>query len=236
MTYVIGDVHGEFDDLRELLNKIPSNSDIYFVGDLVDRGRKSKEVIEYIRKMNYQTVLGNHEKMMIEFSDYFLKEYPNIPFIGFIDTWIKNGGKQTLQSYGLIEQSSLDGKITCKVNEKAFCKFRDDIYWLKKLPLYIELDKKIDKKNVVISHASIADIWYLIEDGLKKDRVEEYALWNRKPPKKDCKIYNIFGHTPINKVDTTKHYINVDTGCCYKNDGLGKLSAFCIETKDVLTT
>jgi serine/threonine protein phosphatase 1 len=51
-TYVIGDVHGEYETLRTLIQKLPKNSDIVFVGDLVDRGAKSRQVIELIRKNN----------------------------------------------------------------------------------------------------------------------------------------------------------------------------------------
>lgn len=42
MTYVIGDIHGHFDTLEALINKIPKNSEIIFVGDLIDKGLKSR--------------------------------------------------------------------------------------------------------------------------------------------------------------------------------------------------
>ncbi|MDY3205617.1 MAG: metallophosphoesterase [Arcobacter sp.] len=112
MTYVIGDVHGEFDSLRRLVNKFPKETKLIFVGDLVDRGKKSKEVVEFVKNNNFLYVLGNHEKMMIE-----------------------------------------------------------------------------------------------------------YALWNRKEPKIYVPIFNIFGHTIQKEVDLTKHFIDVDTGCCYANKG-----------------
>ena len=64
MTYIIGDVHGNFQTLKALISKLPKNSEIIFVGDLVDRGLNSKEVIEFIRINNYKCVLGNHEKLM----------------------------------------------------------------------------------------------------------------------------------------------------------------------------
>jgi len=236
MTYVVGDVHGEFDTLNLLINKIPKCSEIIFVGDIVDRGEKSNKVIEFIQNNNHRCVVGNHEKMMIDYSEYFIKEYPNIPFTGFVDTWIKNGGKETLESYGLIARDRYDGKLICNKNDKGFKQYKKDIKWLKTLPLYIKLKKKKDGKDIVVSHASLGDVWYLVESHSKEDIIEQYALWNRKEPKKNCSIFNIYGHTPISKVDTTKHYINIDTGCCYKKKkGLGKLSAYCIETNEVIS-
>ena len=63
MTYIIGDVHGEFDSLKALKDKLPQNANLVFVGDLVDRGKKSKEVIDFVKDNNYLCVLGNHEKI-----------------------------------------------------------------------------------------------------------------------------------------------------------------------------
>lgn len=236
MTYIIGDVHGEFDDLILLAKKLPIHSELMFVGDIVDRGAKSNEAIKYIRDNKYKCVLGNHEKMMIDYSKYFIKEYPNIPFTGFVDTWIKNGGKETLESYNLIAVDKYDGKLICNKNDEGFNQYKEDIKWLKSLPLYIKLNENKDNKPIVISHASFADVWHLAEFDMNQEIVEQYALWNRKPPKEDCTIFNIYGHTPISKVDISKHYINVDTGCCYKKEeALGKLSAYCIETNEVIS-
>lgn len=234
MTYVIGDVHGEFDSLRLLVNKLPQNSTLIFVGDLVDKGKKSKEVIEFIRKNNFSCVLGNHEEMMIDYCENFISKYPNIHYMDTIALWIRNGGKETLLSYSLIEIDKHDGKLLIVENEENFRQLVDDIKWLKTLPLYIELDKKKKDKPIVISHAPLADVWHLKGDKNKQNTFREYALWNRKNPKEDVPIFNIFGHTIIQKIDISKHYINVDTGCYYVKEGYGILSAYCIENGEVV--
>lgn len=79
---VIGDVHGCFDTLMALLNQLPHNN-ICFVGDLIDRGPKSKEVIEFVMKNNFPCVMGNHEEMMLI----------------DVNLWLKNGGRETLKSF-----------------------------------------------------------------------------------------------------------------------------------------
>jgi len=65
-TYAIGDVQGCFDELKALLSQIDFNSDrdqLWFCGDLVNRGPKSLETLRFIRALesNALTVLGNHD-------------------------------------------------------------------------------------------------------------------------------------------------------------------------------
>ena len=89
---------------------------------------------------------------------------------------------------------------------------------------------------MVISHASMADVWHLAKDEKRQKEFEEYVLWNRKNPKIDVEIFNIFGHTPTKHIDTSKHFINVDTGCYIKNkSGYGKLSAYCVQTNEIIS-
>ena len=65
-TYAIGDVQGCFDELKALLTQINFNSDrdqLWFCGDLVNRGPKSLKTLRFIRSLegNALTVLGNHD-------------------------------------------------------------------------------------------------------------------------------------------------------------------------------
>ena len=64
---IIGDIAGRYDELMLLLAKMPEADLIVSVGDMVDRGPKSKEVIEFfMTNPKAYAIYGNHESMMYE--------------------------------------------------------------------------------------------------------------------------------------------------------------------------
>jgi len=233
-TYIIGDVHGEYETLLALVKKLSSDADIIFVGDLIDRGAMSADVIKFVREHNYRCVLGNHEEFMLTYGVSFTKTYPKSTNASFLHTWYNNGGDATLFSYNLLKYTRENG-MQCVENEDGLKRFLDDIEWLKTLPLYIELPLTINNKQVVISHASCADVWHLRNATNGKETFREYALWNRKDPKPTSEVFNIFGHTSVEfGVEVEENFVNVDTGCYIKKHGYNELSAFCIQTLEIV--
>ena len=91
--YVIGDIHGCLTPLQRLLDKVgPGPGDeLVFIGDYIDRGPQSREVVELVRGLPGRTtfLIGNHEKMLLDYLEG--KEQ---------DLYLFNGGEETLQSYG----------------------------------------------------------------------------------------------------------------------------------------
>jgi serine/threonine protein phosphatase 1 len=99
MIYAIGDIHGHYWKLVGLLSKMPLTPDdqLIFVGDYIDRGPQSREVIELLidlRKQRPGTVFlrGNHEQMILDARAY-RHDFAQTAL------WMSNGGAQTVDSY-----------------------------------------------------------------------------------------------------------------------------------------
>jgi serine/threonine protein phosphatase 1 len=169
---IIADIAGRFDELMLLLAKMPEADKIILVGDMIDRGPKSKEVIEWaMTTPNVIAIKGNHEDMMI---DFYLERNRYAPRI-----WFENGGKTTVESYGC--QLCTDKPLNKYKIREALNK--DHIEWMDKLPLFYQDD------GLYISHAPCNESF-----ALGKYNNEEDMLWNRYPPRKHPGVFQVFGH------------------------------------------
>ena len=114
-AYVVGDIHGRLDLLDALLAEIENNiaaqpprkTLLVFLGDLIDRGPSSAQVVERLRTYERPSVrtvfiLGNHEEVLLRILD---------GDTSLIQSWLRFGGEQCLKSYGAdpLEISVLDG-------------------------------------------------------------------------------------------------------------------------------
>ena len=70
MTIAIGDIHGCLEPLKILVDKLPQKDELVFLGDYVDRGPESAQVIDYIKKLSKKRPcrlwMGNHEVLMVK--------------------------------------------------------------------------------------------------------------------------------------------------------------------------
>ncbi len=235
--YIIGDVHGEYKTLLALVNKLPKDAKLIFVGDLVDKGLQSKEVIHFVRENAYLSVKGNHESLVIAAGKRiisYLKEQGS--FESIMKIWTKNR-LGTFLSYGLVEQMP-DGNLRFINDKKAIKKFLNDSEWMESLPLYLELDiVHKSKKKVVVSHSNISQVWAIRDDIEQKDFFEYEVQWTReKETVANSNIFNIYGHSPEKYgARVEEDYVCIDTGCCYYDkEGYGRLSAYCVENGEII--
>lgn len=100
LTYAIPDLHGRLDLLERGVSRIVAHASnqtarVVTLGDYIDRGPNSRGVIEFLMNWSFPNLelialRGNHEAMMWEACN-------NLVEVGW---WIKNGGAETLGSYG----------------------------------------------------------------------------------------------------------------------------------------
>lgn len=218
--WVIPDIHGCAKTLRTLIEDLikPSKHDwLYFLGDYIDRGPSSREVIDYLmylqaEEYNLRLLLGNHE-------EYLVKSYEDElnlkSMLGFKQKnrrkkeWLFHGGKQTLESFQITDL-------------KQFPKHYID--WMKHLEYYIELD------GYVLVHAGLN---FKLDDPLS-DR--DSMLWLREFEVDARKINNktvVHGHVPVSLEfidlsirNKSYKFIDLDNGCyMHKREGFGNLVA-----------
>lgn len=195
--------------MKALLDKIPQeekDKGIVVCGDLIDRGPRSREVVQYMIDNNIPCVQGNHEAMMYN----------------KIEHWDYNGGIETLRSYGPFVYYKL-------TNPDDLAVFEAHQKWMKELPYYIEYPelKRDDGRYLVISHSSINSVWKHRNNKDLKQQFENTVTWGRPSTINDIpEIYNVFGHTVQENGPKIKvPFANIDTGCCFREKGYGVLTA-----------
>ena len=76
-TYVISDIHGQYDMFMELIDKIDlkQTDTLYVLGDILDRGPHPIKVLKKLMEMpNAICIVGNHELMALECLEFLMKE------------------------------------------------------------------------------------------------------------------------------------------------------------------
>ena len=113
VTCVITDIHGRLTELLTLLDQVPEGARLIFLGDYIDRGSQSAEVVALMRLLQQDGAVclrGNHEDMMC-----------NPDTMG--GTWMANGGSATVESY----KDPLSGRVNAGM-------MKDHAAWFESLP------------------------------------------------------------------------------------------------------
>ena len=212
--FAIGDIHGCFNSFKELVEQkmqLTKSDKLILLGDYIDRGTQSKEVIDFImelkqNKFDILPLRGNHEQMLLD----ALFDEDHLPI------WLLNGGDETMKSFGI---DSLTKLATNYVD------------FFSSLPLYVEFD------NCLFVHAGFNDqinnpfddtnhmIW------TSRDKYKHPFL-------KDKTI--VHGHRVIpshacdQRIKKNDRVIDLDTGCVYTNySSYGRLTALEINSREV---
>jgi serine/threonine protein phosphatase 1 len=195
--YAIGDIHGCLESLERLMDKINPDLErdrLLFVGDYIDRGSQSREVVDYVIRLKNQAppgqvicLKGNHEAMFLD----FLAGGP-------AEMFILNGGRATVEAYWGDAWVARDG-LALPPDHAQF--FQD-------LELYYETPKYI------FVHGGL-------KPGVPLDeQVEDDLLWIRGEfitSQEDFGRRVIFGHTPFKQPLLMPNKIGIDTGAVYGN-------------------
>ncbi|EJL26173.1 metallophosphoesterase family protein [Brevibacillus sp. BC25] len=225
---IIGDIHGYFHILKQLLEKInykPIQDQVIFIGDYISRGPESLKVVSEIKRMVEEedaiALMGNHEYSLIEFLD---SRNPSFDLF-FLH---KMGGMNAIESFlqGVDDSVFNDIELvkrTLKVERK------EEIDFINHLPYYFE-----DEGHIFV-HAGVrprnwrettpSDFVWIGEDFIESPTGIDKVV--------------IFGHTPTSRIksnpepnqiwySTEGDKIGIDGGCGYSG---GQLNALEINTE-----
>lgn len=198
-TYAIGDIHGRYDLLQDLLGKIGIHATevaqgavtIIFLGDYIDRGPQSAQVVELLRglkddrRMKHVFLKGNHEDMMVNVEDF----------------WIPNGGDATIASYQNHYDEWWNEWLT------------KDAEWMHGLPTIYWDDHRIyvhaaaDEESPLDQQDTHMNLW------ARYGNTENFLAHDR---------HIVHGHTPqrSGKPLLLSNRTNLDTGACFKGGTL----------------
>lgn len=206
-VYAVGDIHGRLDLLQQLLRQLEADvgsrgsrsTRIVLLGDLIDRGPHSRQVLELTRLMERNNrgrvvvLCGNHEELLLASAD------------GHADAqrlWMECGGDATLRSYGLDPVKF--GKLSPE--KRAFTLQRhiglDMLRWLAGLPLYWR------NGDYFFCHAGVRP-----GVPLENQRRED-LLWIRREFLQSQNHHGaviVHGHCEVGDVEVRNNRIGVDT-------------------------
>jgi serine/threonine protein phosphatase 1 len=210
-VYAVGDIHGRLDLLDALHRRILGDSEqgapqrqvIVYLGDYVDRGPESREVIDRLLGQplaGFEVVhlKGNHEDLMLEFLEKGTRG----------ELWIRNGADRTLESYGIEVpmwlQPDLD-KMHMEFAERlpaAHLRFLHDLQLMHR------------EGDYLFAHAGV-------RPGVALDQqVEEDVVWIRDlflNSDADFGARVVHGHTIVPEPVLKRNRIGIDTGAFRTN-------------------
>jgi serine/threonine protein phosphatase 1 len=219
----IGDIHGRADLLGDIERQLDAECPgwlVVYLGDYVDRGEQSREVLERLMavslkdKLEVICLMGNHERMLLDMLDNPERA---------TSRWLRNGGLQVLASFGVASPRGTGASPTALHDMRdALAKAMGDamIAWLRALPLTWQ------NGNVWALHAG-ADPRQPISQ-----QSEDVLLWGHPEfqswPRADGQ-WIVHGHTIVDTPYARGGCIAVDTGAY----ATGRLSAAVIGDGDV---
>lgn len=222
--YAIGDIHGRADLLASLLLQIEVDIALHpidrpiavFLGDYIDRGPDSKDVIDLLvtsgRTPEMVFLKGNHETFLLDFMKASTR----------LDNWRKNGGFETLVSYGLKPPMSPS--------------FNDQVRLVRDLA--DALPESHRKFFNALQLTFVCGDFLFVHAGLRplvpiRDQTEDDLLWIRDDFllwDKEFEKIVVHGHTPVAEPDVRFNRINIDTGAF----ATGRLTCMTIEGAEIM--
>lgn len=231
MRYLISDIHGCYEEYRELLDKIKfsETDELYILGDAMDRGPEPMKVIrDIMARPNVVYIIGNHDylmyymmkKLTVEITAENFENYLTADDLSDYSLWMQDGGGVTACQFAMLPRQEQQNILE----------------YLSDASVYVVLEDK--GKKYILVHAGI--------DNFSEEKdLSEYSFFDfiySRPDYtrryyQDENTYLVTGHTPTcyarldYKMEVYQGYghIAIDCGCVFG----GNLAAYCVETGEI---
>ncbi|MDJ0993286.1 MAG: metallophosphoesterase [Dinoroseobacter sp.] len=206
LTYAIGDIHGRLDLLDTMVSLIEADragqpADLVFLGDYIDRGLGSAQVLRRLQTLELPSasihcLMGNHERMFLDFLDDPVKAGPR---------WLHNGGLETLESFlGPRQIATSDESFETICRDKLLDTVDSSLLeWVRALAL----QWRSGDLGCVHAITDPRAAWDAQKDAT--------LLWGRpkpKMPKRADGMWIAHGHTVVEAANVQNRRIALDTG------------------------
>lgn len=214
--YAIGDVHGCLEQMEQALERIDADIEaqdiedpaVVFLGDYVDRGPQSADVLDYLMQLSLAEpdaaviLMGNHERMMLDFLDKPKSAGPR---------WLKFGGQQTLESFGITPiPAQASAEQLYEACEELWDALPEGMEpWLRNLPL------RWTSGNLHCVHAGFDPALPITQQS------SDVMLWGSEQflsTARDDGNWVVHGHTVVDKPVWENSRVSLDTGCYYTGE------------------
>lgn len=234
--FIVGDVHGMFSMLDNLLTAVAFDEErdrLFSLGDLIDRGPASQRAYEFLQQPWFFAVRGNHEQLAI---DHY-----------------RSGSQEGDLSRAALNHVMNGGGWFLDLGQRDQARFAEAF---DTLPLAAQVETPLGQLGLVHADIPEAMAWQAFVSALENPEDPSHescrttALWSRERLMKLLRRGEIgtdiegidavfFGHTPLDDVMTAGNAVYMDTGAfrqCQPQDR-GKLSLFtCTSAKLLYST
>ncbi len=226
-VYVVSDIHGEYDKLMEILEKIDlkESDKLYILGDILDRGpHPIKVMIKIMGMANVIPIVGNHEIMGLRCLPFLMQEITEESIDGLdremmeaLLLWQENGFSTTVDEFRRLDREMQQVVID----------------YIGEFLVYEELT--VNGQEYLLVHAGLSNF---SPDKKMEDYALEELIWERADYRQryfEDKIV-VTGHTPTQLIKENPHpgriyrnngHIAIDCGACFRG---GRLGAICLDT------
>ena len=219
MTYVVSDIHGNYEKFKALLSEISfKDSDVmYILGDIVGDGDDTIGLIcDISMRYNVLPILGESDyralPLLTELDGMLRGNAPDPEMLPRLADWLQNGGQNTIEGFKALDADMREGVID----------------YISDMALYEELT--VNGRKYLLLHAGITEFDPMVS--LDEYMPEDFISTPLDP---DAEYYDnttlVVGHTPTSELGSANKIFHAPNGNLFINceDSLGCL---CLETNE----